>query len=362
MRLCIQDPSWPNSVYLLEEILEGCEGALHGAGVFGFASTGGVKLLIQDPAFASFLSQSRFELVVGVDAITDIAALDALASCAAVTNNLNVRVFLDGSTNALFHGKMCWFRHPSRGICLVGSGNLTPGGLRGNCEAFTVTDLKRSEQVALEKTWYTWLKFHSTHLFPVDHRTVRDRARRNSGTELGAGSRKRSVIVEDSSGKISVGAAKTASTAVLIAEIPRSGNRWNQANFDISTFQNFFGATPGHTQRIILTHIGTDGQEGAEEVRPSVSVSSQNYRFELEAAAGLPYPSRGRPIAIFVRIATRTFRYRLLMPGTRNYAEASRYLKHHSLDIGIHVRRLVTNVKALTRTKFFDGLSGISRR
>ncbi len=43
---------------------------------------------------------------------------------------------------------------------------------------------------------------------------------------------------------------------VLIAEIPRSGNRWKQANFDIDTFQNFFGATPGdNSQRILLRNI-----------------------------------------------------------------------------------------------------------
>ena len=51
------------------------------------------------------------------------------------------------------------------------------------------------------------------------------------------------------------------------------------------------------------------------EVRPSVSVRSQNYRFELEAAAGLTYPNSGRPIGVFVRLSTRMFIYKIYMPN-----------------------------------------------
>ena len=56
------------------------------------------------------------------------------------------------------------------------------------------------------------------------------------------------------------------------------------------------------------------------EVRPSVSVASQNYRFELEAANGLDYPKGNqRPIAIFARVSQRDFIYTLLMPGQDGY-------------------------------------------
>jgi hypothetical protein len=362
MKVCIQDPSWPDSVYLLEEILEACVGASHGAGIFAFASAGGVRLLLHDPAFKDFLSQSTFELVVGLDAVTDTAALDALNACVAADGRLKVRVFLGDSATSLFHAKMCWFRHPKQSIWLVGSGNLTAGGLRGNCEAFTATKLDQPTHATLENEWSSWLKFHDKHLFPVDHPEVRKRALQNSGIEQGVGGKRRPVIVEEPGGNISVGVPQTSTAAVLIAEIPRSGNRWNQANFDLDTFQNFFGASPGRTQRIILTHIGSDGRTGSQEVRPSVAVSSQNYRFELEAAAGLPYPDHGRPIAIFVRIATRTFRYRLLMPGTRLYGQANRFLRAHSTQVGTHVRRFVTSLKALRGAPFLAGLADISNR
>ena len=110
---------------------------------------------------------------------------------------------------------------------------------------------------------------------------------------------------------------------VLIAEIPRSGNRWKQANFDKNTFENYFGATCGENgaYRILLKCVNSDGSMCKTEIRPSVSVSSQNYRFELEAANGLAYPSDGnRPIAIFARVSQRDFIYTLLMPKQEGYA------------------------------------------
>lgn len=360
MKICIQDPSWADSAYLLEEILSACEGASRGAGAFAFASSGGIKLLLHDEAFVKFLSRYPFEIIVGVDAITDNVALDTLAMCLARHSGLRARVFIGKSNATLFHAKMCWFRRRNRGVCIVGSGNLTAGGLRGNYEAFSVAQLSLTQQVALEHTWSSWIKFHAGDLLPLDHQTVRKRAGLNSGKEPRSSNKLRDVLLEDSQGNVSVGAAHTGSASVLLAEIPKSGDRWNQANFDVQTFRDFFGATPGHTQRILLTHVNYNGSVGPQEVRPSVAVSSHNYRFELEAASGLSYPSRGRPIAVFVKVATRTFRYRLLMPGSAEHRLAEDYLKSHCLLSSNRVRRLVTKVEALKRAKFFEGLAELT--
>lgn len=358
MKTCIQDSQWPDSTYLLEEILVACEDATSGMGVFAFASAPGVKLLLRDPEFSRFLSKSPFELVVGVDAITDINALDAISATAGEHPNLTPRVFLGSMPGSVFHPKMCWFRHPSGGVCLVGSGNLTPGGLRGNCEAFSIARLTTVQLRTLQRKWNSWSRFHESDLLPVDDPRVRRRARENARRNRAQTRPQRNILVEDRNGNISVGPATTDATAVLIAEIPRGGNRWNQANFDIDTFSGFFGAKPGRTQRIMLTHVDTRGLTGPPEVRPSVAVKSHNYRFELEAASDLQYPSRGRPIAIFVRVATRTFRYRLLMPGTGSHRLASEYLKRRCPYEARRVRRLLTNVRALGRVTFFRGLGG----
>lgn len=106
---------------------------------------------------------------------------------------------------------------------------------------------------------------------------------------------------------------------VLVAELPRGGNRWGQAGFDLQTFQNFFQLQANTTHEVILLPVAPDGTVGEPEVRHSVSVKSQNYRIELGLAAGRTYPSRGRPICVFLRIGTRRFRYRLVMPDESDF-------------------------------------------
>jgi PLD-like domain len=357
MKTCIQDPQWPDSTYLLEEILGACEGASSGVGVFAFASAAGVKLMLHDEEISSFLSNSPFELVVGMDAITDTEALDAILATVAKCTNLKPRVFLGSPPGSMFHPKTCWFRHSSGGVCLVGSGNLTAGGLRGNCEVFSVVTLTQTQLRRVDRMWNSWSRFHASELLPLDHPDVQKKASENAQQKRVWKKLQNDILVEGRHGRISVAPATTESAAVLIAEIPRGGSRWNQANFDLETFRGFFGASSGRTQRIMLTHVDIHGLTGPQEVRPSVAVKSHNYRFELDAAADLQYPPKRRPIAVFVRVATRTFRYRLLMPGIQGYREVSAYLAKHGSQQAHRVRRLLTNVRALRGAAFFRQLA-----
>ena len=131
---------------------------------------------------------------------------------------------------------------------------------------------------------------------------------------------------------------------VLIAEIPRSGNRWAQANFDRSNYENFFGARVGEQRLIIFRHVDEGGRLSPyEHSRPSVEVRSHNYRFELDAARGLDYPDDGRPIAIFIRIGTRAFNYHLLMPSDQEYPTVQRILNDRDSKSGIRRERMNEN-------------------
>jgi len=351
MKLCIQDPSWSESEYFLERIIEASLGARSGGGSFAFASTGGVRLLLEDETFTRFLVCSPFNLIVGVDAVTNVQTLERLQACCAKYNKLRVRVFLSEAREGIFHPKLCWFKTKAKTVALVGSGNLTAGGLRGNREAFTFSTLDQHLGRQFCNTWASWLTANENRLVAPDDPEVIERARTNRGAEFPR-KVKNAIVAEDSKGGIIVG-KPVSIDSVLIAEIPKSGNRWNQANFDLETFQNYFGATPGNTQRIILTHISTTGVAAPEEVRPSVAVKSHNFRFELEAASGLDYPDDGRPICVFVRVATRTFRYRLLMPGTDAYSSAKSYLSENCKATGRALNRCITTVSAVKRKRFF---------
>jgi len=145
-------------------------------------------------------------------------------------------------------------------------------------------------------------------------------------------------------GRITVAAPITSplvAGTILIAEIPKGG-RWKQANFDLKTFTEYFGLDPEHKKLIVLTRLRPNGSVEDVEVRQSVSVPSQNYRVELGAASGLQYPTgASRPIAVFVGIGERQFRYSLLMPGSAGYASAAALLDSRRPRSATRLRREV---------------------
>jgi hypothetical protein len=203
----------------------------------------------------------------------------------------------------------------------------------------------------LERQWNDWINSHVVWLKPPDNRQVLERAALNIPTRRGRTGRVEPVVEEEVLSEVDeiAIALPQLNDPVLIAEIPRGSTRWNQANFDLANFRSFFGVEPGVTQRILLQHVSEDGTLGNIESRPSVSVKSHNYRFELEAAAGLDYPNQDRPIGVFLQIATRSFKYRLLMPEDPSYSIMASFLDDNWRGRSDRVRRITTNVEALRR-------------
>jgi energy-converting hydrogenase Eha subunit B len=86
---------------LLKSILDQCGPAKKGGAAFAFASAQGVKLLIAEPAFSKFLEASEFTIIVGLDAITDTKAVDALRKVNKRYPNFKPKLFLH-STGARY--------------------------------------------------------------------------------------------------------------------------------------------------------------------------------------------------------------------------------------------------------------------
>lgn len=353
--LRIQDPLSLTSITLHESIIEACQEAIRGGGAFAFVTKEGAELLLLNPTFSEMCVTGSFNLVAGVDEITNTRAIEALERISAELPGLNVKVFLHEYSDTTFHPKFCWFRHERGGVLITGSGNLTLRGLRSNWEAFTVTQLTNIEVDQIETIWNQWNESNSEVLKDLDDEEViecaadntieasrRSRAER-TGRERRRRSRRRlprtqTPILHD----------------ILVAEIPRASNRWNQANFDQNNFENFFGMTIGIPNIIAtLQHVSDDGSLGEIESRPGVSVRSQNYRIELSAAHGLDYPRTGRPIGIFVRIATRTFQYRLLMPDDPHYRTVADFLNANWHGRQDRMKRIVLDSDTL-RTAWPD--------
>lgn len=353
MKFILQDPDSSDAIYLVEAVLESCQGASRGGAAFAFATAAGAKLLLDDEAFVKFTSANPFDLIVGVSAITTIDALNVIKS-AANKSKIKTYVFVDERQELLFHPKFCWFRKSGGGDLIVGSGNLTIGGLRANWEAFSINQLSKTEADGVEKKWTDWIAAHSANLLSIDDPNVQAKAKKNSEWVRLVTAQEVKPL-KNTLGGAAAGTAGAHATPpiqdkndVLIAEIPKSGDRWNQANFDVHTYETFFGAKRGTQRRILLQHIDGNGVLGDVENRPSVAVRSQNYRFELQAASGLSYPAK-RPIGIFVRTAMRTFRYRLLMPDDPEYKKARAILDNQWSGPSNQVRRITVTVKDLRK-------------
>ena len=376
---CIQDPSYENSKYLHETLISECVGCISGAGAYAFATKDGINLLLLDDNFKDFLETGTFTLVVGTDDITNEHSIVSLIELQKkYGSHLVVKAYVHNGKGSTFHPKFSWFQKNDGGVLVLGSGNLTQKGLRHNREAYNVVQYDESGITEVVDEWNRWFLHSTPFLFNITDPVVLAKAKQNSEKIKAVSTAKATVQREHT---IKPGEVKLADiyksqpkdkrtgkkatskkslpvpegqptpispavtdeeididasywtinkdSAVLIAEIPKSGNRWKQANFDKSTFEHYFGATCGENgeYRILLKNVNDDGTMDETEIRPSVSVSSQNYRFELEAASDLEYPDGNeRPIAIFAKVSRRDFIYMLLMPEHPRYGEVMAFI------------------------------------
>ena len=395
---CIQDPSYENSKYLHETLLTECVGCLTGAGAYAFATKDGINLLFSDDTFKDFLETGTYTLIVGTDDITNEHSINVLIELKKkYKSHLHVKAYVHNEKGSTFHPKFSWFNKMNGGSLVLGSGNLTQKGLRHNREAYSVIQCNKQGMEEVIAEWNRWYAHSLPFLFDIEDPVVMAKARLNtekiravstakvtikkSHTSLSEGvnlsdiyknqpkdqktSAKKmpmkSLVVEEpqtpqgniplmTDEELDLDASYwtfAQNSAILIAEIPKSGNRWKQANFDKETFEHYFGATCGENgeYRILLKNVNDDGSLNETEIRPSVSVSSRNYRFELDAANGLKYPDGNeRPIAIFSKVSCRDFIYMLLMPGQANYNKVMTFIGE-SVPPSAKMRRLQYTAK-----------------
>ncbi|HWH01667.1 MAG TPA: phospholipase D family protein [Pilimelia sp.] len=323
---------------LLETLVTLAGEATGGGAFFAWTNSSGARALLADKSFQRFIRNGRFRLVVGLDSITDEAAVATLAAFERALPHLSVHAFLH-QERGLFHPKLAWFETAAGLALVVGSGNLTMGGLGGNWEAYAVVTLAGAEATAVRDQLEQWLTAWSECLLPVDDPRVVDRARQNTGSE-------RSLRRPPQGGRDGTEAARP-ELAALVAEIPLQRGRPGQANVNKGNYEDFFGARVGSKRRIVLYHVADDGTLGEVESRPSVEVRSHNYRFELAAMKGVSYSSDARLIGVFMRLAEGSFLYTLLLPGDPHYPPVDGFLAARWRGPARQVRRVRTTVAEL---------------
>ena len=344
-----QDPASPDTVYLLEAIIEASRGAESCSGIFAFASRGGVDSLVGDPEIQDFLRESPMSLLVGIDAVTTRNTLVRLQELEQELERLDVRIFWN-PTDALFHPKVARFEYPDGcRTMIVGSGNLTPGGLRQNFEAFSI--MRATADETLDVT--SWDRFLIEHA--ADMRAIDESALERAAQNVVRGRRRLRDVEPDSEVAPGVAESVLAGPLVdieppvgrtdrfLVARVPKAGERWHQIHFNRNVIEEFFRVQHGTTQRVYLAECRQDGTFAEQEVRPCVySDANKNPKIEIASHHGEPYPDAGPPIAVYRELQVRSFAYMLLMPGDPGY-DAMFSLTEDLPTVGRGVRRVITN-------------------
>lgn len=351
--LRLQDPTDPATIYLFEAVIEAMDSASEGKGIFAFASRDGVDSLLLDVAVTTFLSRGSFDLIVGIDAVTNRPTLERLQELQGDYPSLQVRVFWN-RTKGLFHPKIARFvKDDGSQTVIFGSGNLTPGGLRDNFEAYSVLRTEPEETVDLS-SWDDFLARHTTNIRPIDEDAL-ERAARNI-IRGGRGGRSRrdvepDVVTEEQEAPPEEEAVPPpVADRILVAQLPKAGGeygRWSQAHFNKDIIDQFFHTQPDSTQRVYLTARRHDGLILPQEVRRVIySQSNKNLKIELGARKGEAYPTAGPPIAVFREIQARTFQYMILMPGEAGYRQMFR-LTQILPTVGRGLPRVLTDVSTV---------------
>lgn len=326
----IQDPRYENGKLLNEALLEACNHALYGAGTYAFVSADGVKLLMKNETFERFITEGTYELLIGMDEITDTRTLAALNQLCNQYPNLMASAFMHDTKGSTFHPKYSWFRYKDGGMLVLGSGNLTAKGLRRNTEAFVMQRVNDLEILSIENMWADWVNSSKAYIKPLLNSEVILRAEENSkpimintkGIDWGV---ENDVWKFDSNSKM------------LIVEIPTEYEykkmKHYQVDVDIHTGNTFFGAEFYPKRDIILRKIHPQGFIEEIETATINITPDKNYQIKLIAHENTQKTAKGFPFAIFVKLSLRTFLYSIILPDDRGYRQVKKEMDNRRRGI-----------------------------
>lgn len=140
-----------------------------------FARWSGLHLI--DVSLRKFAEKKghRLDSIIGVDlGGTTIEALTYLFELP----NSRVRVLRTGMPRVVFHSKVYAFEGPEAWVAVVGSSNLSTGGLHSNVESYLILEGKEADRSVLEGLFdpYEQPPFTAAHLRLVDEAFLKELA------------------------------------------------------------------------------------------------------------------------------------------------------------------------------------------
>lgn len=325
----------PGTTKLLGAINAAAGNADHGGGVFAFATTGGINALFACQNIAAMLAQHRpFQLIVGIDAITNAEALLCLHDKLRQSpKKLKVEIFFHEYPSSTFHPKFSWFCQGGDVRLVTGSGNLTKRGLGqasvdhqppGNWEAFSVQSFSGADAAIVKQEIDNWLtaQRNAGTLCSLDDERVRAKAMANGRVRFATEPAKVLSAPVHGAPMPVVNAAladgvELGTPEVLVRELPKT--RPGQGDVGQTAHQEFFGYE-GVDKYIFMQHVALDNElNSVHPVWLFFNPASANYRLELHATAKQKYEigeNDERMILIATKLDNRSFRYTFLSPIT----------------------------------------------
>lgn len=352
----VQDPTVPPRSALFDIVVE-----IARAGdvrylrlFFGFLTGSGMGALLAVPEVAQMLRTAEVDVLVGVDAVTDRPGLERLLELQRENGHLRARA-IKNTTAALIHPKMFFARYANgRSVAMVGSNNLSFGGLTGNVEGYAMGYFDRGEEPDLSD-WDAFIGRWERLISEIDDEVLASadrnvarldrlrRAARDVPTPAEA-----EVVVSDGQAYEAQATDADLDELMLVSMVPKAGQgpkaRWSQVHLSADIARVFFDAEPEEHPEIQLR----DAEGGAVEDRRIVysAGSNKNVKIEVgaarEAARTVGYPAEGRPVVLFRREGTNRYRYLLLMPDDQGHAEMTQLAEDEFVPSHNQLPRVVT--------------------
>jgi len=267
---------------------------------------------------------TRLQWIIGIDQITTPEALDILRNSISPYSKRHSIWAFKSPPGHLFHPKVYMFiTSEMTGTVLIGSNNITPGGLSNNYEvSVRLNDLSPISIKRWNKLWNRTLLFKNL-LFEIDDDLLSE-VRNRRIFEI-----KNRIMTKPSIPDIEV-EMPIESPIILIREVPRASGRVSQVHFTKDIIENYFHLRLGSSMHLKFQEFRYSHITEIEE-RPLVySEINKNPKIELEGAKTLidsyPEDDEDRPLLIFERIEKNFYRYMLLLPDDDGFTELSEFL------------------------------------
>ena len=317
-------------------------------------------------------------VIIGIDQLgTSKEALDEL-----IEWNANAYVF-HSKSSPIYHPKIYLFENNDEFAVIIGSNNLTEFGLLQNVECSVLlrdsksnilyTELysywgsliNRTDPTLLKVTKENIQQLSEAKLIPSESVRIskHESSKRREATEsktpaifkkLPYSRRPIGFVPKRILLKKQVASAQTSTSVeiitslneILIAEIPKSGNRWKQVNFSKDLYNNFWGYAYNTSKTIFVASLELDGTLGELKTKSLVSVSSDNHRVEITCGES-QYPAGGKPIGIYVKTSLDHFVSLVIFPQDAIYSTVLDYLTEKYNGPTNRVKRITTTFEQL---------------